>query len=80
MKALLVIAALFTATAAFAQQPPNPQAPEVQALEAQMQTLGCSAERNAAAQTIVGLQKQVTDLQSQLKKADPPPKSGATKK
>jgi len=79
MKALLVIAALFTATAAFAQQPPNPQAPEVQALEAQMQTLGCSAERNAAAQTIVGLQKQVSQLQDQLKKADPP-KSGATKK
>jgi len=76
----LTILTLLLAAPAFAQTPPSAQSPEVQQLEAQMQTLGCNAERNAAAQTIVGLQKQITDLQNQLKKADPPPKSGATKK
>jgi hypothetical protein len=55
------------------------QSPEVQQLESQMQTVGCNAERSVAAQTIVGLQKQLADLQKQLNAKDPP-KSGATRK
>lgn len=65
---------------AFAQQTPQappPLAPEVQQLVNQMHSVGCQAEETAAAQTIVQLQKQIADLQKQLK--DPPPKGGATK-
>jgi len=77
---LSMLLVLLLVVPVYAQQPPSPQSPEVQQLEAQMQSLGCSAERQTAAQTIVGLQKQISALQDQLKKADPPPKSGATKK
>jgi hypothetical protein len=81
MKTLFTIAFLLIASAAFAQAPAGLQSPPTAAdLENQMEQIGCKAERTAAAQTIVGLQKQIADLQKQLQAKDPPPKSGATKK
>jgi hypothetical protein len=80
MRTVLTIAMLLAAVTAFAQQPPNPQAPEVQQIESQMAAVGCNAERTVASQTIVNLQKQLKEAQDQLKKVDPPPKGGATKK
>jgi len=72
MKTLLVIALLLLVSPVFAQVPPTAQAtPTVQDLENQMQQVGWDAERRAAAQTIVNLQKQIADLQKQLAK-DPP--------
>jgi hypothetical protein len=81
MKTLFTIVFLLIASAAaFAQAPTGLQSPPTAAdLENQMEQIGCKAERSAAAQTIVNLQKQVADLQKQLNTKDPPPKSGATK-
>ena len=76
----LTIVLLLLAAPAFAQAPPSVNSPEVQQMMSQLSQVGCQAQSITAAQTIVGLQKQVADLQNQLKKADPPPpKSGATK-
>jgi len=82
MKTLLIIAALLTPTAVFAQSPPSASSPEVQQIMSQLNQVGCQAQSITAAQTIVSLQKQLAAAQDQLKKADPPPKpvSGATKK
>jgi hypothetical protein len=69
-------------TAAFAQAPPAmlQQPPTQSELENQMSEIGCKAERQAAASTIVSQQKQISDLQKQLAAMkDPPSKSGATK-
>lgn len=79
MKRLWLLA-LLLATPAFAQAPPpiGQPTPSVADLDQQLQEVGCKAERNAAAQTIVQLRSQVDQLQAQLKKLDPP-KSGATK-
>lgn len=64
---------------AAAQAPPLGQpTPSVADLDQQLQEVGCKAERQAAAQTIVQLRTQVDQLQAQIKKLDPP-KSGATK-
>jgi len=82
MKIPFVISTLFIATAAFAQSPPPAMSPEVQQIMSQLNQVGCQAQSITAAQTIANLQKQVTQLQDQLKKADPPPPkpvSGATK-
>lgn len=76
----LFLATLLFASAAFAQAPPMGQpSPSIADLDQQLQEVGCRAERSAAAQTIVQLQKQISDLKAQLEKLDPP-KSGATKK
>jgi uncharacterized protein YoxC len=57
--------------------------PEVQQVASQLDQVACRAVTMTSAQTIAGLQKQVADLKAQneelTKKADPPPKSGATK-
>jgi hypothetical protein len=53
---------------------------DAQSLVTQLHAVGCSAEENAAAQTIDMLRKENQSLKAQLQKADPPPKSGATKK
>ena len=77
MRSITIIAIVLLASAAFAQSlPPAPLT--AQDLDTQLQEVGCRAERQAASQTIVNLQKQVAELQKQLAK-DPPPKSGATK-
>jgi len=82
MKTLaLVLWILCSAVAAYAQAaPPQIQQPPTAAdLEQQLEAVGCKAERQAAASTIVQLQKQNQDLQKQITAKDPPPKSGATK-
>ena len=79
MKFISVIVAILTAVSAFAQSPPAVTSPEVQQIMSQLNQVGCQAQSITAAQTIVNLQKQIADLQGQLKKADPPPKGGATK-
>ena len=79
MKSLTTVALVLIATAAFAQSvPPTP--PSAQDLDTQLQEVGCRAERQAAAQTIVQLQKQLAELQKQLGSKTEPPRSGATKK
>lgn len=80
MKLFIIAALLFVASAAFAQSPPSmtPQQPTQADLENQMSEIGCKAERQAAASTIIQLKQQISDLQNQVKKLDPP-KSGATK-
>jgi hypothetical protein len=62
----------------FAQTPPA-STPTAQDIETQMQQVGCNAERQAAAQTIVQLQKQIAELQKQQVKNEPsaPPASPA---
>jgi hypothetical protein len=51
---------------------------DVQNIENQLGDVGCRAERQTAAQTIVALQGQIADLKKQLK--DPPKsQSGATR-
>lgn len=84
MKRLLIATIVFAASTAFAQAPQGPPAqvpPQLTAqdLENQMQEVGCKAERQAAAQTIMQLRQQNSDLQKQISKLDPPAKSGATK-
>lgn len=54
------------------------QAADVASLVSQIQKVGCQAEENAAAQTILQLRKENDDLKAKLAKSDPP-KSGATK-
>lgn len=78
MKKLFLATLLFASTA-FAQAPMGQSSPSIADLDQQLQEVGCRAERSAAAQTIVQLQKQISDLKAQLEKLDPP-KSGATKK
>lgn len=83
---LFIIASLlfvgFTIGVASAQAPAppsmGPPQPTAADLENQMAEIGCKAERQAAASTIVQLKQQITDLQKQVQKLDPP-KSGATK-
>jgi hypothetical protein len=79
MKTLLTIMALvFCATALYAQQIPPTQ--DVLTVENQIEAVSCKAGREAAAATIVSLQKQVADLQKQLAAMkDPPSKSGTSK-
>lgn len=85
MKLFFIAAILsvgFSLGAAYAQSGPPAQVPKeltAQDLENQLTDVGCKAERQAAAQTIVQLQKQNSDLQKQLNLAKDPPKSGATK-
>jgi hypothetical protein len=72
----------FSLGVAFAQAPPSPlqQPPTQSELENQMSEIGCKAERQAAASTIVSQQKQIADLTKQLAAMkDPPSKGGATK-
>lgn len=67
---------------AVAQSPvPQQQKPLTASdLENQMQEVGCKAERQAAASTIMQMKQQIDDLQKQLAVAkDPPPHGGATK-
>lgn len=73
---VIVIAAL--AFVQFGHTQSTPSA-EQQQLVSQIQKVGCQAEENAAAQTIIQLQKENSDLKSKLAKMDPP-KNGATKK
>lgn len=81
MKAFVIAAILLLAGMAYAQAPSMVQAtPTVSDLDQQLQEVGCRAERQTAAQTIVQLRAQVDALQKQLNAKDPPPKSGATKK
>jgi outer membrane murein-binding lipoprotein Lpp len=77
MRLLVIGAAVFATTLAWGQAPPSQVSPEVQQIQAQLNQVGCQAENMASAQTIANLQKQIADLKA---KADPPPKSGATKK
>jgi len=81
MKKLLALLAILCAVAAYAQAPPVlQQPPTAKDLESQMVEVGCKAERQAAAQTIVQQQQQITELQKQLSEArDPKPKSGVTR-
>jgi TolA-binding protein len=80
MKSFSIIALLLFATVAFAQSIQQPGPPTTQELENQMSEIGCKAERQAAASTIVSQQKQISDLQKQLAAMkDPPPKGGATR-
>jgi hypothetical protein len=86
MKLFFIAALVFTGFslgAVYAQSGPPAKVPApltAQDLENQLGEVGCKAERQAAAQTILQLQQQNTDLQKQLAAAkDPPPKSGATK-
>jgi hypothetical protein len=69
---------LLLASPVFAQTPPAGP-PTAQDIQNQMQQVGCNAERQAAAQTIVQLQKQIADLQKQQVKNEPsaPPASPA---
>lgn len=86
MKLFFIAAILFTGFnlgAAYAQTPSGPPAmvppqPTQADLENQMSEIGCKAERQAAASTIIQLKQQISDLQKQVMKLDPP-KSGATK-
>ena len=86
MKLFFIAAILsvgFSLGAAYAQAPSGPPAQvppplTAQDLENQMQEVGCKAERQAAATTIMQMKQQITDLQKQVQKLDPP-KSGATK-
>ena len=68
----------FSLGVSYAQSGPPQVPPQLteKDIEGQMQAVGCNAERQAAAQTIIQLRQQITDLQ---KKAADPPKSGATK-
>jgi ABC-type Fe3+-hydroxamate transport system substrate-binding protein len=79
MRTLLVISLLLVASVALAQALPQQTIPTVADLQQQMEQIGCKAETQAAAQTIVNLQKQNAELQKQLAAAKDPPKSGATK-
>ena len=66
---------LLAVTPVLAQQGPQSQpSPSVADLTQQLQQVGCNAERTAAAQTIVQLRQQVSDLQKQLAKDPLPPK------
>jgi len=69
---MAILFSLMMATPVFAQVPTAITTPTAQDLENQLSQVGCNAERAAAAQTIVNLQKQNADLQKQLAK-DPPP-------
>jgi TolA-binding protein len=80
VKSVTTIIFLLTATVAFAQMPPPVNPPTTADLENQMQQIGCKAERQAAASTIVSQQKEISDLQKQLAALKDPPKSGATRK
>jgi len=66
------------AVPAFAQATPAALSTDPQQIENIIQAQGCQFEVKASAQTIASLQKQINDLQAQLRKLDPP-KSGATK-
>jgi hypothetical protein len=80
--AIVILSGLIQAALLHAQAPPSPlqQPPTQSELENQMSEIGCKAERQAAASTIVSQQKQISDLQKQLAAMkDPPSKSGATK-
>lgn len=81
MRLFVIAAILFTGFSlgrAFAQVPVPPSADQ-QSLITQLHQVGCQAEENAAAQAIDQLRKENASLKAQLQKADPPPKSGATK-
>jgi len=65
---------------AFAQATPAALSTDPQQIEAVIQAQGCRYEVSASAQTIAQLQKKINELQAQLDKLDPKPKSGATKK
>lgn len=81
MKLFFIAAILFTGFSlgmAHAQAPMGQPTPSVSDLDQQLQEVGCKAERNAAAQTIVQLRAQIDALTKQLNAKDPP-KSGATK-
>lgn len=82
MKRLLIIAILFTALSAFAQTPQNPQAlsTDPQQIQNILEASGCKYEVATSAQTIASLQKRINELEKKLQAADPPPRSGATKK
>ena len=62
--AVLAIAVFAYTNYGHAQAPPGP--PTVTDLDQQLQEVGCKAERNAAAQTIVQLQKTIADLQAAI--------------
>jgi peptidoglycan hydrolase CwlO-like protein len=64
---------------AHAQAPMGQATPSIADLDQQLQEVGCRAERQTAAQTIVQLRAQIDALQKQLNAKDPPPKGGATK-
>jgi len=61
-----------------AQSTPSALSTDPQQIQSVIEQSGCRYEITASAQTIANLQKQINDLQAQLKKLDPP-KSGATK-
>jgi hypothetical protein len=79
MKTLSLITVLLLATPAFAQAPGAQATPSISDLDQQLQEVGCRAERQTAAQTIVQLRAQIDALQKQVNAKDPPPKSGGTK-
>ncbi|HEX4499869.1 MAG TPA: hypothetical protein VH187_01680 [Scandinavium sp.] len=64
MRKLIIILILAVATGVYAQQQSTPVA--TPSIESQLQEVGCKAERQAAAATIVELQKQLAQLRDQL--------------
>ena len=78
MRVLAAITILLWAAPLFAQATPAALSTAPQQIENIIQNQGCRYEVSAAAQTIANLQKQINELQAQIKKLDPP-KSGATK-
>jgi hypothetical protein len=55
--------------------------PDVQRVASQLNQVACQAVTMTSAQTIAGLQKQITDLKAENERLKDPPKSasGATK-
>lgn len=73
MKTIIIASLLLVSfSTAFAQAPLGQPTPSLSDLDQQLQEVGCRAERQAAAQTIIQLRDQVATLQKQLAKQDPP--------
>ena len=72
MKSVWLLIALLFAVTAYAQTMPPSNAPPPTAAElvTQLQKVGCTAEEQTAAQTIVQLRQQITDLRK--KRSHPP--------
>jgi TolA-binding protein len=79
MRFLVFGVVLLTAAVAWAQQPPAMDSPDVQRVASQLNQVACQAVTMTSAQTIAGLQKQITDLKAENERLKDPPKSGATK-
>ena len=72
LRALLLVLCL--GTSAFADPTPLALSTDPQQIKNLIQSTGCSAEVDAAAQTIASLQKQINDLQRQLAATKDAPK------